>query len=176
MKRSGIKRNPEKIQEWKNRTAKRLPRASKQRKSDEKERRAFREFVLKHRPTCEARLPWCCQGRSMEVNELQRGSGREDCWLDYDKVTALCSACHRFITLEGPWAKHHGHQLIVGDRPPAEWTVAMWLREYFWTTPCKRDCTVDHRESMTRRLQPDTRPGADEGWPRDGIPLRLDEK
>jgi hypothetical protein len=147
VKRSEIKRNPEKIQDWKNRTAKRLPRASKQRKVDEKARTAFRAFVLKHRPTCEARLPWCCQGRSTDVNELQRGSGREDCWLDYDKVTSLCSPCHRYITLYPDWAKAHGHQLIVGDRPQEEWDNARALREHFWTRPCTRECEIDHMEA-----------------------------
>lgn len=150
----GPKRNPAKVREWKDRTAKRLPRASKQRRKDERERAAFRDFVIKHRPRCEAALPWCCTHASSEVNELQRGSGREDCWLDWDKVTSLCSACHRFITLNPQWAKAHGHQVEVGHVEEAKlFRVAETLRHHqaqgllrHW--PTLRECEIDHRTSV----------------------------
>ena len=143
-----LRSDPQKTREWRQRTSKALPLFSGKRKAQRRERDAFREFVLKHRSICEARLRWCCTYQATEVNELQRGPGREDCWLNYDKVTSLCHSCHAFITLNPDWALHHGHQVqhegIVTEHT---WTMARSLRQVQMQLPCGAHCAEDHREA-----------------------------
>lgn len=104
-------------------------------------------MVLRQRGRCEANLPGVCMYRTTDVNEIQRGPARQDCWLDWTKVSALCAACHNWLTAHPDWAYRHGHQIpheqIV---PDAYWDVAFALRAYFVSHPCTADCRVDHRE------------------------------
>lgn len=148
MKRGqGLKSDPQKQREWQDRSRKPLPMFSSRRRAQRKERAVFVAMVLKHRPMCEARLPMVCAVRTTDVNELQRGSGREDCWLDWDKVSSLCRGCHGWITDHPDWAKHHGHQLPNDDHvvTAQDWDVAALLRLYFVKHPCKPKCLIDHR-------------------------------
>jgi hypothetical protein len=151
LKRTAMTSNPQKTREWQDRSRQPLPKLSPRRMKLRKERREFVAFVLKHRPLCEARLPMC-SGRSVDVNELQRGPGREDCWLDYDKVTSLCRGCHDWITNHGPWAIHHGHQLHhQGIITEGDWALAKMLREWFIQpehAPRPR-CVIDHRDQFS---------------------------
>lgn len=146
-RRTRLRSDPVKTREWVDRTRKRLPSMSRKRRAEKRERDSFVAFVIKHRPDCEAGLPWCCTKRSREVNELQRGPLREDCWLDYNRVTSLCSfGCHAWITHHPDWAVRHGHQLLHEQVVTSQdWLVAEILRVRFREDPCTRDCTVDHR-------------------------------
>jgi hypothetical protein len=118
----------------------------KSRRQLERERTEFRKMVLRQRPRCEAALPGLCSYRATEVNELQRGPARQDCWLDWDRVTSLCAPCHAWLTHHPSWAVCHGHQLfherIVTDW---DWTRAAELREQFRSNPCTPNCVLDHR-------------------------------
>jgi hypothetical protein len=145
-RKTPLRTDPAVMRSWRDRTRKWLPRESVKRRRERKQRTDFVGFVLKHRPVCEAQLRGCTLV-SHDVNELQRGPAREDCWLDYDRVTALCRSCHDWLTLHPTWAEHHGHQLrhevIVTDEA---WETAAKLRAHFRREPCTAHCVVDHWE------------------------------
>jgi hypothetical protein len=118
-------------------------RSAKRRTAMRAERVPFVLSVLERRPWCEAQLPWCCTGRSTDVNELMRGAYRTLCWLDDDRVTSLCGGCHRWVTLHPAWAAAHGQQVEY---------CAVGLDEAFATAAhlrgtlgCAADCEEDHR-------------------------------
>lgn len=136
-----LRADPAKTRDWQDRSRKPLPQASKKRKVGLVERRRFAREVLKERPRCEAQLVGCT-GKSSEVNELQRGPARRKCWLDREKVTALCSACHRFITHNPDWAYRHGHQLPhEREVTTKEWLIAKVFRKQL---SCGKQCPIDH--------------------------------
>jgi hypothetical protein len=135
----GLRADPDKTREWERRSRRYLPRESLRRRRLNQERRQFVYMVIKHRSLCEARLIGCTL-YATEVNELQRGPAREDCWLEWDKVTSLCRHCHRVITENPDWAYRHGHQVRHEGFADFEW--AAWARK---ALPCGLHCTVDHR-------------------------------
>lgn len=112
----------------------------------ERQRREFRAMVLRQRFRCEARLPGLCMLMASEVNELQRGPARQDCWLDWNRVAALCSPCHAWLTNHPDWAYRHGHQLPhEAELSDDDWEQAYKLRQRFVFTPCSPNCQIDHR-------------------------------
>jgi hypothetical protein len=146
-RRTPLRSDPVAQRDWERRSRRRLPAMSPRRRHAARERAAFVAMVLRHRPVCEARFAWCCTGRSAEVNEIVRGPGREDCWLDWDRVSALCGPCHRWITDHGPWAIRHGHQVPHEDAGrEAALATAMLLRAMLLRADCPPDCATDHRE------------------------------
>jgi hypothetical protein len=123
-----------------------LPQRSEKRsKAMAKERVPFVLDVLARRPWCEVRLSWCCTGRSSDVNELQRGPFRTDCWLDDDKVVSSCGACHRWLTDHPEWAYHHGHQLEHEPGDAEAFALAVVLCAANPGQLCTDTCTTDHR-------------------------------
>lgn len=116
-------------------------RSEKRRRAMQTERVPFVLDVLARRPWCEAELPWCCTGRSTDVNELMRGIHRTDCWLDDGRVTSVCGGCHGHITDNPHWAKAHGHQVEEAHLQEAAFDLAEQLRA---TLHCSADCREDH--------------------------------
>lgn len=130
-----------------------MRRRSERREAEKPVRDALVAEILAERWLCEARLWWCCNHMSAEVNEICRGAGRAATYLDKTKVTALCKACHRWLTVHPKWARHHGHQVPheVADREAA-FAVAATVREALAALArsgqrCCEDCEIDHREA-----------------------------
>lgn len=105
MKRSGIRRNPDRIREWLDRSRRPLPPVSRKRRDQLPTRQQVRRQV-------EARAAGVCEyrdvipevacgmlpGRGMEVDEVRGGSYRQAEWLDPERCRWVCPVHHDYKT------------------------------------------------------------------------------
>lgn len=106
----------------------RINPVSSKRMALNRERKKFREDILRIRIMCEARIAGCTMTPT-DVHEIKTRA-RGGSIIDPENVLALCRHCHHFITVEPAWSQEMGFTVHswAGD---AEMAAAKRARHSF---------------------------------------------